>query len=66
MTAIHWFRRDLRLADNPALLAAGAGGDVVGVFVLDDRLWHAAGEPRRAYLLRQAMFTSLSEAAAIA
>jgi len=52
VTAIHWFRRDLRLADNPALLAAGAGGDVVGVFVLDDRLWHAAGEPRRAYLLR--------------
>ncbi|MFI2755199.1 cryptochrome/photolyase family protein [Cellulomonas sp. P22] len=52
MTTIHWFRRDLRLADNPALLAAGAGGtDVVGVFVLDDRLWAGAGDPRRAYLL---------------
>ncbi|MDM8085016.1 deoxyribodipyrimidine photo-lyase [Cellulomonas cellasea] len=52
MTAIHWFRRDLRLADNPALLAAAAGGDVVGVFVLDDVLWRSAGAPRLAYLLR--------------
>ncbi len=31
-----WFRRDLRLADNPALLAAGAdGAEVVPVFVVD-------------------------------
>lgn len=33
--AIHWFRRDLRLADNPALVAAAANGTVVPVFVLD-------------------------------
>ena len=33
-----WFRRDLRLADNPALLAAGAdGAEVVPVFVVDPR-----------------------------
>ncbi|MEO0999571.1 MAG: deoxyribodipyrimidine photo-lyase [Pseudomonadota bacterium] len=30
-----WFRRDLRLADNPALSAAAAAGTVVPVFVLD-------------------------------
>ncbi|MBM3602895.1 MAG: deoxyribodipyrimidine photo-lyase, partial [Alphaproteobacteria bacterium] len=31
---IHWFRQDLRLADNPALTAAAAGGGaVVPVFV---------------------------------
>lgn len=53
MTAILWFRRDLRVADNPALLAAGARGrDVVPLFVLDERLWSASGGPRRAYLLR--------------
>ncbi|WP_336623100.1 deoxyribodipyrimidine photo-lyase [Phaeovulum sp.] len=33
---IVWFRRDLRLADNPALLAAAAGGrPVICLFVLD-------------------------------
>jgi deoxyribodipyrimidine photo-lyase len=33
---IMWFRRDLRLADNEALLAACADGPVVPLFVLDD------------------------------
>jgi deoxyribodipyrimidine photo-lyase len=35
--SIVWFRNDLRLADNPALLAAlGSGRPVVPVYVLDD------------------------------
>ena len=34
--SIHWFRNDLRLADNPALSAAAAAGDVVPVYILDD------------------------------
>ncbi|MFV0533951.1 MAG: cryptochrome/photolyase family protein [Cumulibacter sp.] len=35
-TAVMWFRRDLRLGDNPALLAACAAADrVLPVFVLD-------------------------------
>ena len=47
-----WFRRDLRLSDNPALLhAIGQGLPVVGVFVLDDQLWGPAGASRRAFLL---------------
>jgi len=34
---IVWFRRDLRLADQPALFAAAAsGGPVIPVYVLDD------------------------------
>jgi deoxyribodipyrimidine photo-lyase len=33
---IHWFRRDLRLADNPALTDASGRGDVIPVFILDD------------------------------
>ena len=34
--SICWFRQDLRLADNPALTAAAARGDVLPVFILDD------------------------------
>jgi len=47
-----WFRRDLRLRDNPAVHeAAAAGGDVVPLFVLDDALWGPAGSNRRAFLV---------------
>ncbi len=35
MTALHWFRQDLRLHDNPALVAACAQGDVIPVYILD-------------------------------
>jgi len=62
--SILWFRRDLRLHDNPALLdAARAGldsGGVVGVFVLDDALLAGSGAPRVAYLL--ASLAALDEA----
>jgi deoxyribodipyrimidine photo-lyase len=45
-----WFRRDLRLADNPALLAAGAAGrEVLPVFVVDPA-FARSGAPRLAYL----------------
>ncbi len=33
---IHWFRQDLRLADNPALTEAARDGRVLPVFILDD------------------------------
>jgi deoxyribodipyrimidine photo-lyase len=43
-TAILWFRRDLRLADHPALLAAAeAGHDVLPVFVRDPALLASGG-----------------------
>ena len=45
-----WFRRDLRLADNPALVDAADSGDVLPLFVLDPALWGPAGPARRAYL----------------
>lgn len=51
-TALLWFRRDLRLGDHPALLAAlDAGDDVLPVFVFDERLWGPSGGPRRRFLL---------------
>ncbi|TCM41714.1 deoxyribodipyrimidine photo-lyase [Kribbella sp. VKM Ac-2568] len=51
--AVMWFRRDLRLADNPALLdaVAAGGGEVAGLFVLDPALWDKAGAPRREHLI---------------
>ncbi|MGK5112863.1 cryptochrome/photolyase family protein [Geodermatophilus sp. CPCC 205506] len=53
--ALLWFRRDLRLADHPALLAArdaaGPDGAVLPLFVVDPRLWDPAGGPRRRFLL---------------
>lgn len=48
MVSIMWFRRDLRIKDNPALLAAGP--EVLPVFVIDPVLWGRSGEIRRAYL----------------
>jgi deoxyribodipyrimidine photo-lyase len=46
-----WFRRDLRLIDNPALLAAiEAGDEIVPVFILDPQLIKITGEKGLAYL----------------
>ncbi|MCW2761264.1 MAG: deoxyribodipyrimidine photolyase [Marmoricola sp.] len=50
MTSIMWFRRDLRLRDNPALREATDRGPVLGLFVLDPVLWANAGPARRAWL----------------
>ena len=51
-TSLLWFRRDLRLADHPALCAAVASSDrVVPVFVLDPALLRPAGANRVAFLL---------------
>lgn len=36
MRCLHWFRQDLRLADNPALFEAAANGTVLPVYILDD------------------------------
>ena len=44
---LHWFRHDLRLADNPALDAAvSAGGPLICLYVIDDRM----GAARRWWL----------------
>jgi len=51
--SVWWIRRDLRLADNPALLAAvdaAADGTVLPLFVQDPALWDPSGDRRRAHL----------------
>jgi deoxyribodipyrimidine photo-lyase len=49
--AIVWFRRDLRLHDNPAWASASAAGRVTALFVLDPDLFDAAGEFSRTQLV---------------
>ena len=47
-----WFRRDLRLDDNPAWSAAiSAHDEVIALFVLEPTLMNAAGSIRRDQLL---------------
>ncbi|MEL6878837.1 MAG: deoxyribodipyrimidine photo-lyase, partial [Pseudomonadota bacterium] len=49
---IVWLRRDLRLADNPALYAAAKAGPIIAVYVLDDECAkdHAYGGASRWWL----------------
>ncbi|HKJ53689.1 MAG TPA: deoxyribodipyrimidine photo-lyase [Gammaproteobacteria bacterium] len=49
-----WFRRDLRISDNPALRAAAAAGPILPVYILDDLspgAW-SMGAASRAWLHR--------------
>jgi deoxyribodipyrimidine photo-lyase len=49
-----WFPRDLRLSDNPALVAAARhaspDGEVVALFCRDPYFGRSSGVPRRAFL----------------
>lgn len=66
--AIHWFRQDLRLADNPSLTQAVKHGQVVPIYILDDAAagMHAPGAASRWWLhhsltdLRQRLNGALS------
>ena len=49
-SAVMWFRRDLRVRDNPALLAALEEGSTTALFVVDPAIWATAGPARRAWL----------------
>ncbi len=49
VTTVLWLRRDLRLADHPALVAAAKEGPVLPLFVRDERST-VAGEPVRCRL----------------
>lgn len=49
MTSILWFRQDLRLRDQPALLAAAFDGAVIPLYILDDETpgeWRIGGAQR--------------------
>ena len=46
MPTLLWFRRDLRLGDHPALIAAADNEEVLACFVLDPRLEASSGRRR--------------------
>ena len=49
--SIVWFRRDLRISDHPALVAALSGSDeIVPVFIIDSKLIERTGSNGLAYL----------------
>ena len=50
MTVLWWIRRDVRLADNPALQAALQQGVVIPVFILDPHLLARTPARRQAFL----------------
>ena len=62
--AIMWFRRDLRISDNPALLAAiEASHEIVPLFIMNDEVAKNSGPYRLAYLAKslQSLDKSLGE-----
>jgi deoxyribodipyrimidine photo-lyase len=52
-TAVVWFRRDLRVHDQPTFLAAAGGAArALALFVLDPALLDPSGAARRTVLYR--------------
>ncbi|MCX6402808.1 MAG: deoxyribodipyrimidine photo-lyase [Actinobacteria bacterium] len=52
MNSVMWFRRDLRLHDNPALAAADSHGEKTACMVMiDSALWPTWGAAKQAYLV---------------
>ena len=53
-SGVMWFRRDLRLSDNPAWASATSSHEVVtALYVLDERLLATAGAARRSQHLAE-------------
>lgn len=50
MAVLWWLRRDIRLADNPALLAALERGPVIPIFILDPHLLARTPKRRQDFL----------------
>lgn len=49
-SVIHWFRQDLRLNDNPALLEAAKQGNLLPIYIFDDETDQSMGEASRVWL----------------
>ena len=49
MTTLLWFKRDLRLADHPALAFAAEQGDVIPLYVIEPEYWTLADTSGRQY-----------------
>ena len=49
INSVMWFRRDLRLTDNEALIAAAGAKSVTPLFVIDPMFFERSGAPRLAF-----------------
>ena len=47
---IHWFRNDLRLADNPALHEASASDEVIPIYILTPEIMSGLGQASKIWL----------------
>lgn len=56
---IHWFRKDLRLEDNPAINASASSGALVPLYILDPKHLSQMGEASKVWL--HASLTRLNE-----
>ena len=48
-TVICWFKRDLRIADHPALTRAAELGPVIPLYIVEPELWAQADAADRHY-----------------
>jgi len=63
MTAILWFKRDLRLSDHPALArAAAAGGPVLPLYVVEPEYWRLPDTSHRQWAFTAECLAELREA----
>ena len=47
---IHWFRNDLRLADNPALFEASKSDEVMPIYILTPEIMSGLGQASKIWL----------------
>ena len=56
--SVLWFRQDLRIADNPALIEACKDGSIVPIYILDDK---SAGDWKYGAASRWFLFEALTD-----
>lgn len=56
-----WFKRDLRIADNEALMAAAKHGPVLPLYILEPELWQQPDLSHRQYLFLCACLSELDK-----
>ncbi|MFC7704061.1 FAD-binding domain-containing protein [Plastorhodobacter daqingensis] len=61
---IFWFKRDLRVADNPALALAAAQGPVLPLFIVEPALWREADRSARQWTFLAESLSDLRDALA--
>ena len=57
---IVWFKRDLRIHDQPALSAAAQSGPVYPIYILEPDLWKLPDMSYRQYLFLKIVWLSFS------